>query len=116
MKLVLASRNQKKLRELQEILSELGVEVLSEADVGVDVDVEETGTTFEENAFLKADAQKNAVPIPGSSASQSIDTPGGSGQQTDEDAPAFCPFCGKELNDSFQWGQFCPYCGKKVEQ
>ena len=67
-------------------------------------------------AFLKADAQKNAVPIPSSSASQSIDTPGGSGQQTDEETPSFCPFCGKELNDSFQWGQFCPYCGKKVEQ
>ena len=67
-------------------------------------------------AFLKADAQKNAVPIPSSSASQSIDTPGGSGQQTDEEAPSFCPFCGKELNDSFQWGQFCPSCGKKVEQ
>lgn len=67
-------------------------------------------------AFLKADAQKNAVPIPSSSASQSIDTPGSSGQQTDEEAPSFCPFCGKELNDSFQWGQFCPYCGKKVEQ
>ena len=29
---------------------------------------------------------------------------------------SFCPFCGKELNDSFQWGQFCPYCGKKVEK
>ena len=31
-------------------------------------------------------------------------------------APAFCPFCGEELNESFQWGQFCPYCGEKVEQ
>lgn len=64
MKLVLASRNQKKLRELQEILSELGVEVLSEADVGVDVDVEETGTTFEENAFLKAHAVMEASGLP----------------------------------------------------
>ncbi|MBU5434183.1 XTP/dITP diphosphatase [Pseudoflavonifractor sp. MSJ-37] len=64
MKLVLASRNQKKLRELQEILSELGVEVLSEADAGVDVDVEETGTTFEENAFLKAHAVMEASGLP----------------------------------------------------
>ena len=31
-------------------------------------------------------------------------------------APSFCPFCGEELNDSFQWGQFCPYCGEKIEQ
>ena len=64
MKLVLASRNQKKLRELQEILSELGVEVLSEADAGVDVEVEETGTTFEENAFLKAHAVMEASGLP----------------------------------------------------
>ena len=64
-------------------------------------------------AFLRRDIQ---VPIPSSSVSQSIETPGGSGHQTDGDAPSFCPFCGRELNDSFQWGQFCPYCGKKVEQ
>lgn len=32
-----------------------------------------------------------------------------------EEAPSFCVHCGKELPDSFQWGQFCPYCGKKVE-
>ena len=56
MKLVLASKNEKKLRELREILSAQGVEVVLESDVGVDVDVEETGTTFEENAFLKARA------------------------------------------------------------
>ena len=54
MKLVLASKNQKKLAELREILSGLGVEVCSEADASVDVDVEETGTTFAENAMLKA--------------------------------------------------------------
>ena len=33
-----------------------------------------------------------------------------------QNAPSFCPYCGEELNDSFQWGQFCPYCGEKVEQ
>ena len=47
MKLVLASKNQKKLKEMNEILSQLGIEVCSEADAGVDVEVEETGTTFE---------------------------------------------------------------------
>ena len=64
MKLVLASKNQKKLRELREILSAQGVEVVSEADVGVDVDVEETGTTFEEHALLKARAVCEASGLP----------------------------------------------------
>ena len=32
-----------------------------------------------------------------------------------EKAPAFCPFCGEGLPDSFQWGQYCPWCGKQVE-
>ena len=61
MKLVLASKNEKKLRELRDILSAQGVEVVTEADVGVDVDVEETGTTFEENAFLKAHAVMQVI-------------------------------------------------------
>lgn len=60
MKLVLASKNQHKLLELQTILSQLGLEVVLEAQVGVDVDVEETGTTFEENALLKARAVMEA--------------------------------------------------------
>ncbi len=64
MKLVLASKNPKKLVELREILSSLGVEVVSEADVGVDVDVEETGTTFAENAALKARAVCAASGLP----------------------------------------------------
>ena len=29
--------------------------------------------------------------------------------------PAFCPYCGEKLHDTFQWGQYCPYCGEKVE-
>ena len=44
MKLVLASKNQKKLVEMRDILSHMGVEVCLQSDVGVDVDVEETGT------------------------------------------------------------------------
>lgn len=54
MKLVLASKNSHKLAEMQRILGKLGLEVVLESEVGVDVDVEETGTTFEENALLKA--------------------------------------------------------------
>jgi len=64
MKLVLASKNPQKLEELQEILSHLGVEVCSEADAGVDVEVEETGTTFEENSLLKAKAVMEASGLP----------------------------------------------------
>ena len=64
MKLVLASKNPKKLNEMQEILSQLGVEVCSEAEAGVDVEVEESGTTFEENSLLKAKAVMEASDLP----------------------------------------------------
>jgi len=63
-KLVLASKNPHKLKELGDILSELGVEVLLESEAGVDVEVEETGTTFEENALLKARAVCEASGLP----------------------------------------------------
>ena len=64
MKLVLASKNPKKLKEMREILSHLGVEVVLESEAGVDVDVEETGATFEENAYLKAHAVMEASGLP----------------------------------------------------
>ncbi len=64
MKLVLASKNPKKLAELDGILSSLGVEVCSEADIGLDLEVEETGTTFEENSLLKARAVMEASGLP----------------------------------------------------
>ena len=64
MKLVLASKNKKKLIEMNAILSRLGVEVCSEAEAGVDVDVEETGTTFEANSLLKARAVMEASGLP----------------------------------------------------
>ena len=57
MKLVLASQNKKKIKEMDEILSQLGIQVCSQAEAGVDVDVEETGTTFEENSLLKAKSE-----------------------------------------------------------
>jgi XTP/dITP diphosphohydrolase len=64
MKMVLASKNQKKLRELQAILGELGMECMLEQEAGVDLEVEETGTTFEENAYLKAHAVMEATGLP----------------------------------------------------
>jgi XTP/dITP diphosphohydrolase len=56
MKAVLASNNPGKLRELNTILSALGLEVISQREAGLNLDVEETGTTFEENSLLKAQA------------------------------------------------------------
>lgn len=64
MKVVLASKNPNKLRELRDILSTQGMEVVLESDVGADVDVEETGSTFEENAGLKARAVMEATGLP----------------------------------------------------
>ncbi len=54
MKLLIATHNRGKLREYQEILDDLPLQLLTLDDVGIADDVEETGATFEENAFLKA--------------------------------------------------------------
>ena len=56
MRFVLATHNPGKLREMGEILKDFGIEVVSPRDLGLTVDVEETGTTFAENAMLKAKA------------------------------------------------------------
>ena len=56
MKLILASNNKHKIREFNQILAPLGVELISQSDAGCDFEVDETGTTFEENAYLKAAA------------------------------------------------------------
>ena len=64
MKLVLASQNKGKLKEMQAILGELGIEVVLQSDLGLAVDVEETGTTFAENATLKAKAVMEASGLP----------------------------------------------------
>jgi len=64
MKIVLASNNKHKLEEYKKILSPLGFEVISQSEAGVDIEVEETGTTFEENALLKAKAVHEACALP----------------------------------------------------
>ena len=56
MKFVLASQNQHKLAEMNLILSAHGVEVVLQSELGLHVEVEETGSTFAENAMLKARA------------------------------------------------------------
>ena len=64
MKVILASKNQHKLVELSAILSQLGFEIALESEYGLDIDVDETGTTFEENSFLKAEAVMKASGLP----------------------------------------------------
>jgi XTP/dITP diphosphohydrolase len=55
-KIVLASNNNHKLREISEILEPLGFTVISQLQAGISLEVDEIGTTFEENAALKARA------------------------------------------------------------
>ena len=50
--IILASNNKDKVKEVKEILK--GYNVISLKDAGIDLDVEENGTTFEENALIKA--------------------------------------------------------------
>ncbi len=64
MKVLLASKNRHKLTELSAILGRLGFEIMLESDYGLDIDVEETGTTFEENSMLKARAVMEASGLP----------------------------------------------------
>lgn len=61
---VLATHNPGKLEEMRAILSALGVEVLSPAEAGASIEVEETGATFAENALLKAKAVCAAAGLP----------------------------------------------------
>ena len=56
MKLLIASNNAHKIREIKEILGDLFDEILSLREAGVSADPEETGETFEENARIKAEA------------------------------------------------------------
>ena len=53
-KLLIATNNPGKVREYEELLKVLPVEITFPRQEGVDLDVEETGSTFEENAEIKA--------------------------------------------------------------
>ena len=64
MKIVLASKNRHKMEEIAQILNPLGIELVLQSELGVDIDVEETGTTFEENSFIKAEAVMKATGLP----------------------------------------------------
>lgn len=64
MKVVLASNNPNKLREMKAILSPLGWEILSQKEAGVHVEPDENGLTFEENSFIKAQAVMEVTGLP----------------------------------------------------
>ena len=64
MKVVLASKNRHKLVEISKITEKFDMELVLQSELGVDIDVEETGTTFEENSFLKAEAVMKATGLP----------------------------------------------------
>lgn len=64
MKVVLASKNKHKLAEISKITEQFGIDLVLQSELGVDIDVEETGTTFEENSFLKAEAVMKATGLP----------------------------------------------------
>ncbi|MEE1196098.1 MAG: XTP/dITP diphosphatase [Lachnospiraceae bacterium] len=53
-RIIFATGNQGKLREIRHILADLGIEVISMKDAGIVADIDENGTTFEENAIIKA--------------------------------------------------------------
>lgn len=59
MNIIIASNNKEKIKEFKKILEPLGYNVFSQSEAGVNIEVEETGTTFEENAKLKARAIYN---------------------------------------------------------
>ena len=58
-RLLVATRNRGKLRELADLLGDVPFELVSLADAGIDVDVEETGQTLEDNAVLKAETYRD---------------------------------------------------------
>ena len=64
MRVVLASKNKYKLVEISKITEKFGIELVLQSELGVDIDVEETGTTFEENSFIKAEAVMKATGLP----------------------------------------------------
>ncbi|MBQ7535713.1 MAG: RdgB/HAM1 family non-canonical purine NTP pyrophosphatase [Stomatobaculum sp.] len=61
-KIVIATGNQDKMREIREIFADLDAEILSMKEAGAEADPEETGTTFAENAMIKAEAVHALLP------------------------------------------------------
>ena len=61
MKIVVSTKNNHKVQELKKMLNMPGIELYTMADYGIDLDIEENGTTFEENAMIKAKSLYKAL-------------------------------------------------------
>ena len=59
--MILASNNAHKLDEFRAIFADMGIEIVPQSAAGCDFEVDETGDTFEENAYLKAIAVTRAT-------------------------------------------------------
>ena len=96
MKFVLATANKGKIREMREILQNLGIEVVSQSELGLNLSVEETGATFMENALLKAEAvcKASGLPAIADDSGLVVDALGG------EPGVYSSSYGGEELNDS----------------
>ena len=64
MKVVLASKNAHKLEEISKITEKFDMELILQSTLGIDLDVEENGQSFEENSFIKAKAVMEATGLP----------------------------------------------------
>ncbi len=64
MKFIIATNNKHKVKEFERILSPLGIEVISQSDAGINIDVVENADSFEGNAYLKAKAIFDISQIP----------------------------------------------------
>lgn len=60
MEIIMATGNRNKVREISEMLKDTDLKVISMKDAGIDIDIVEDGTTFEENARIKAEAVRDA--------------------------------------------------------
>ena len=114
MKLVLASNNPGKLREIREIMEGTGVEVLSQREAGCDFEAEETGTTFAENAYIKAKAVCDALNLP-------VKVAGKNKVEYESRLWSLSAFCGTYLpeemhnkSESYQGPKYFSYQGKTL--
>ncbi len=62
MRIIFATGNENKMKEIREILSDIGLEIVSMKEAGISADIVEDGTTFEENAMIKTKAIAKLCP------------------------------------------------------
>ena len=61
-RIIFATGNKNKMEEIHMILADLGIPIYSMKEAGIDIDIVEDGTTFEENAMIKAKAIAELLP------------------------------------------------------